>query len=150
MGKGVAEPEYYGLDDNTNSESNNQQQQLVTRKEPLKSAMRKLTPSSGQPAQVNPYDINSPDFDADLYVSRLVSQASLSQLMAQEGEVVKQIQGLDSDMQTLVYENYNKFIAATETIRKMRVDFRSMEDEMEQLASSMSSITTFSSQISEN
>jgi len=141
--------EYYGLDDNTNSESNNQQQQLVTRKEPLKSAMRKLTPSSGQPAQVNPYDINSPDFDADLYVSRLVSQASLSQLMAQEGEVVKQIQGLDSDMQTLVYENYNKFIAATETIRKMRVDFKSMENEMEQLAASMTSITTFSSQISD-
>jgi Vps51/Vps67 len=27
------------------------------------------------------------------------------------------VQRLDSDMQTLVYENYNKFIAATETIR---------------------------------
>ena len=98
---------------------------------------------------MNPYDINSPDFDADMYVSRLVSEASLAQLMAQEGEIVKQIQGLDSDMQTLVYENYNKFIAATETIRKMRVDFRSMEDEMDQLASSMSSITKFSSEISD-
>ena len=31
-------------------------------------------------------------------------------------------------MQTLVYENYNKFIAATDTIRKMRVDFRDMEE----------------------
>ena len=57
---------------------------------------------------MNPYDINSPDFDPDMYVSRLVSEASLSQLLAQEGEVVRQIQGLDSDMQTLVYENYNK------------------------------------------
>merc|ERR1711971_275402 len=52
-------------------------------------------------------------------------------------------------MQTLVYENYNKFISATETIRKMRVDFRSMESEMEQLASSMTTITTFSSEISD-
>ena len=77
--------------------------QSVARKEPLKTAMRKLTPgASGGPVQVNPYDINSPDFDADMYVSRLVSEASLAQLMAQEGEIVKQIQGLDSDMQTLV------------------------------------------------
>ena len=108
--------------------------------------MRKITPGR---VQNNPYDINSPDFDSDLYVTRLRSEASLAQLMAQEGEIVKQIQGLDSDMQTLVYENYNKFISATETIRKMRVDFRSMESEMEQLASSMSTITTFSSEISD-
>ena len=82
-------------------------------------------------------------------MTRLVTEASLGQLMAQEGEIVRQIQGLDSDMQTLVYENYNKFIAATETIRKMRVDFRSMEEEMDQLAGSMTSITTFSAQISD-
>ena len=29
--------------------------------------MRKLTPASGDPVQVNPYNINSPDFDADIY-----------------------------------------------------------------------------------
>ena len=109
--------------------------------------MRKLTPSSGHPIQANPYDINSPDFDADIYVSRLVSEASLAQLMAQEGEIVKQIQGLDSDMQTLVYENYNKFIAATDTIRKMRIDFRAMEDEMDALAGKMQNISTFSGQV---
>ena len=97
----------------------------------------------------NPLDINNANFDPELFVNRLISEASLSQLMAQEGEIVRQIQGLDSDMQTLVYENYNKFIAATETIRKMRVDFRSMEEEMDQLATSMTSITAFSSNISD-
>merc|ERR1719412_1598657 len=96
----------------------------------------------------NPLDINNANFDPELFVNRLISEASLSQLMAQEGEIVRQIQGLDSDMQTLVYENYNKFIAATETIRKMRVDFKSMENEMEQLAASMTNITTFSANIS--
>ena len=44
--------------------------------------------------------------------------------MAKESEVVREIHSLDSDMQTLVYENYNKFISATDTINKMRVDFR--------------------------
>lgn len=33
--------------------------------------------------------------------------------MDQESCMVKQIRSLDSDMQTLVYENYNKFISAT-------------------------------------
>jgi hypothetical protein len=36
-----------------------------------------------------------------------------------ENEVVKEIRSLDSEMQTLVYENYNKFISATDTIRKV-------------------------------
>ena len=34
--------------------------------------------------------------------------------------MVRDIKALDSDMQTLVYENYNKFISATDTIRKVR------------------------------
>ena len=51
-------------------------------------------------------------------------------------------------MQTLVYENYNKFIAATDTIRKMRIDFGAMEDEMDALAGKMQNISTFSGQVS--
>jgi len=39
--------------------------------------------------------------------------------MDREGEVVRDTQLLHSDMQTLVYENYNKFISATDTIRKV-------------------------------
>ena len=98
--------------------------QVVGRKSSLKSnTSRKLSSNDSG----NPLDINNANFDPELFVNRLISEASLSQLMAQEGEIVRQIQGLDSDMQTLVYENYNKFIAATETIRKMRVDFRSMD-----------------------
>ena len=49
----------------------------------------------------------------------------------------------------MVYENYNKFIAATDTIKKMRVDFRAMEDEMDQLADKMQNITVFSGQITD-
>ena len=48
-----------------------------------------------------------------------------------------------------VYENYNKFIAATDTIKKMRVDFRGMEAEMDRLAEKMSTITTSSARVSD-
>ena len=47
-----------------------------------------------------------------------------------------------------MYENYNKFIAATDTIKKMRVDFRSMETEMDRLADKMQTITSSSVRVS--
>ncbi|KAG7245854.1 hypothetical protein CRUP_010290, partial [Coryphaenoides rupestris] len=68
--------------------------------------------------------------------------------MDQESCMVKQIRSLDSDMQTLVYENYNKFISATDTIRKMKNDFKKMEDEMDCLSTNMAAITEFSASIS--
>lgn len=39
--------------------------------------------------------------------------------MDQESDIIKDTQTLHSDMQTLVYENYNKFISATDTVRKV-------------------------------
>lgn len=44
---------------------------------------------------------------------QLRKESSLAELMDVEADMVRQIRALDSDMQTLVYENYNKFISAT-------------------------------------
>lgn len=62
-------------------------------------------------------DINGPNFEPDAYLNRLIKERSLTELMDKEAEMVQHIKSLDSDMQTLVYENYNKFISATDTIR---------------------------------
>jgi len=62
-------------------------------------------------------DINGPSFEPDIYLNRLIKERSLNELMDKEAEMVQHIKSLDSDMQTLVYENYNKFISATDTIR---------------------------------
>ena len=67
--------------------------------------------------------------------------------MDTEAAIVKDTQTLHSEMQTLVYENYSKFILATETIRKMKTDFKIMETEMNLLVTNMTSITSFSDQI---
>ena len=40
-------------------------------------------------------------------------------------------QALDGDMQMLVYENYNKFISATETIKRMKSNVEAMDDDMD-------------------
>ncbi|ALC42067.1 CG15087 [Drosophila busckii] len=95
----------------------------------------------------NPYDMDSSSFDADRYLERLLKDCSLRQIMDTEAAVVKDTQTLHSDMQTLVYENYNKFISATDTIRKMKDDFKQMESDVNLLMNKMQSITTFSEQI---
>ncbi|CAH0556107.1 unnamed protein product [Brassicogethes aeneus] len=95
----------------------------------------------------NPLDINGPGFNSNLYLEKLFKESTLKQVMDHESEIVKDTQTLHSDMQTLVYENYNKFISATDTIKKMKTDFKKMETEMDLLASNMSSITSFSDQI---
>uniref|UniRef100_A0A3P8SME9 Vacuolar protein sorting-associated protein 51 homolog n=1 Tax=Amphiprion percula TaxID=161767 RepID=A0A3P8SME9_AMPPE len=101
-----------------------------------------------QPESLDPCDINGPHFDPELYLNKLRRECSLAELMDQETCMVKQIRSLDSDMQTLVYENYNKFISATDTIRKMKNDFKKMEDEMDCLSANMAAITDFSARIS--
>jgi len=70
--------------------------------------------------------------------------------METESSLIHQIQDLDSDMQTLVYENYNKFILATDTIRKMKTDFREMEDKMGLLSSNIGLIAENSASVSYN
>ncbi|KAG7191141.1 hypothetical protein KM043_007169 [Ampulex compressa] len=96
----------------------------------------------------NPYDINSQHFKPDKYFEKLLKECTLKQIMDHEAEIIRNTQTLTSDMQTLVYENYNKFISATDTIRKMKTDFKEMEDSMDLLGKNMDSITSFSEQIS--
>lgn len=70
--------------------------------------------------------------------------------MENEQSLYKNIQSLDSEMQTLVYENYNKFINATDTIKKMGTNFDLMEDELSLLSEKMHKITKSSEEISKN
>uniref|UniRef100_A0A0L8GS18 Vacuolar protein sorting-associated protein 51 homolog n=1 Tax=Octopus bimaculoides TaxID=37653 RepID=A0A0L8GS18_OCTBM len=98
---------------------------------------------------VDPCDIDGAHFKHDVFLNKLIREKSLTELMDRETDVVRQIRALDSEMQTLVYENYNKFISATDTIRKMKNDFKKMEDEMDLLATNMASITEFSAKISD-
>ena len=61
--------------------------------------------------------------------------------------MVHEIRSLDSDMQMLVYENYSKFIAATETIRRMKTNVEAMHDDMESVKFKMDAIGKSSAQL---
>lgn len=95
-------------------------------------------------------NIDTNNFNSEAYLSDLLKDGNLKTIMDKECEIIRESQYLHSEMQTLVYENYNKFISATDTVRKMRSDFKNMQTEMEQLSENMDSITTFSESISES
>jgi hypothetical protein len=57
--------------------------------------------------------------------------------MAKSAEMATEVRSLDGDMQMLVYENYNKFISATDTIRSMKTNVDGMGSQMEELMSTI-------------
>ncbi|XP_003738805.1 vacuolar protein sorting-associated protein 51 homolog [Galendromus occidentalis] len=97
----------------------------------------------------DPYNINSTDFNPDLYLQRVFKEYRLTEIMDREQQIHREVQLLDSEMQRLVYDNYNKFISATDTIKKMKTDFQTMEQEMESLVENMSKISVYSGNVSQ-
>ncbi|KAI3972990.1 hypothetical protein MKX01_019648 [Papaver californicum] len=84
--------------------------------------------------------INSPSFDPDQYMKLLIQKSSLEGLLQRHVEMAAEIKNLDTDLQMLVYENYNKFISATETIKRMKNNIVGMEVNMEQLLDKILSV----------
>ena len=74
----------------------------------------------------------------------------MDQLLQKESSLRKQTKQLDTSLQMLVYENYNKFITATDTIKKMKQHVEGMEDEMKTLLQNMDKITVCSETINSN
>ncbi|WOL03265.1 vacuolar protein-sorting-associated protein [Canna indica] len=88
----------------------------------------------------SPDSINSPSFDPDVYMSILVQKLNLEGLLHKHVEMAAEIKNLDTDLQMLVYENYNKFINATDTIKRMKNNIVGMETNMEQLLGKITSV----------
>jgi hypothetical protein len=65
-------------------------------------------------------ELDKPGFDPEAYVERLLSHESLEAVLRVEAGLVSDIFSLDGEKKALVYDNYSKLIAATDTIRNMR------------------------------
>ncbi|KAJ1796478.1 hypothetical protein LPJ59_003728, partial [Coemansia sp. RSA 2399] len=85
--------------------------------------------------------INSAHFDSKKYLKRLLLDEPIDGLLRTDNQLVSEIRQIDGDMKTMVYENYSKFISATETIGRMKEDADFMDAEMEKLARRISTIS---------
>eukprot|EP01132_Coremiostelium_polycephalum_P008400 gene8400-10316_t len=95
----------------------------------------------------DPLNIDGPGFKLDQYFDNIVKTSTLQQLIAKDSEMVTEIRTLDGDMKTLVYNNYTKFINATDIIKKMKTNVENMEEGMELLSKNMDLISTCSEKI---
>ncbi|CAI9294965.1 unnamed protein product [Lactuca saligna] len=84
--------------------------------------------------------INTTSFDGDQYMNLLVQKSNLEGLLQRHVEMAAEIKNLDTNLQMLVYENYNKFISATNTIKRMKNNIFGMEVNMEQLLEKIMSV----------
>lgn len=88
----------------------------------LKTAVPNEAPSNPHPSAPDPpsSELDAADFDADAYVKSVLAGHGLEGVLRVEAGLVNEIKGLDGERKALVYDNYSKLIAATDTIRKMR------------------------------
>ncbi|KAG0299546.1 Vacuolar protein sorting-associated protein 51, partial [Dissophora globulifera] len=102
---------------------------------------------TGLVSKADPYDLDSHAFEVDKYMHKLFVEKQLPGLVQSDNELVADIRQLDGDMKTLVYENYSKFLSATDTINKMKSNVDNLESEMSRLTENISKIATSSSAI---
>ncbi|RKP33228.1 Vps51/Vps67-domain-containing protein, partial [Dimargaris cristalligena] len=78
-------------------------------------------------------NLNSAKFEPKRYTHSLLMDQPLASLLQQTNRLAQETRQLDGEMKTLVYENYSKFISATETIGRMKTDVDDMDAEMTKL-----------------
>ncbi|PPS00086.1 hypothetical protein GOBAR_AA20585 [Gossypium barbadense] len=91
--------------------------------------------------------INSASFNPEQYMNLLVQKSNLEELLRKHVEMAAEIKNLDTDLQMLVYENYNKFISATDAIKWMKSNIVGMEANMEQLLDKIMSVQSRSDRV---
>lgn len=96
-------------------------------------------PDADEPTDQEP--INSPHFDASAHVRETLQERGLSSLIDYSHELARDTRELDTNMQNLVYENYNKFISATDTVRQMKDSVAEMETEISELSTGIEKVT---------
>lgn len=82
-------------------------------------------------------DVDSPYFDFDAFTQQHVVRSDMHTLLETEERLSLQVRTLDSTMQTLVYENYSKFISATDAIKSIGVSVNAKEEGMQRLSRGM-------------
>jgi len=78
--------------------------------------------SNNDQSDVKESEMDRDAFDGEAYVKNVLETQSLGELLKTYNQVLTDIRALDAEKKALVYDNYSKLIAATETIRKMRAN----------------------------
>eukprot|EP00526_Cylindrotheca_closterium_P001651 CAMPEP_0113631014 /NCGR_PEP_ID=MMETSP0017_2-20120614/16117_1 /TAXON_ID=2856 /ORGANISM="Cylindrotheca closterium" /LENGTH=1073 /DNA_ID=CAMNT_0000541507 /DNA_START=14 /DNA_END=3235 /DNA_ORIENTATION=+ /assembly_acc=CAM_ASM_000147 len=92
-------------------------------------------------------DLDSPHFNADQHKAHHVLTENVHNLLEVEESLACQVRTLDSSMQTLVYENYSRFIEATDAIKSISVHVQAHSSGLKELQDKMNDVSKDSLQI---
>lgn len=70
-------------------------------------------------SEVPASEMDKEQFDADAFIAKALEEKGLDELLRLYTRVLGETRALDAEKKALVYDNYSKLIAATETIRKV-------------------------------
>lgn len=89
--------------------------------------LKAAAPADGRDASPAPVldaeeesELDQSSFDPEAYVQSLLAREGLEGVLRVEAGLVSEVRSLDGEKKALVYDNYSKLIAATDTIRSMR------------------------------
>lgn len=95
-------------------------------------------------------NINSQNFDPNKYLQSFLKTNNIKSLIQKNIELEQDIKSYDQDIQSLVFENYNKFIISIETVKKMKENIIKVDEKLKVLDTSMQKINGLVSKIDDN
>lgn len=120
-----------------------------------KAAEQQLNESASEVSSIHDYsevqetELDREGFDAESYIKDVLENQSLGDLLKTYNGILTDIRALDAEKKALVYDNYSKLIAATETIRKMRANMDPLNPMAKNLDPAIASIYERANRIKE-
>lgn len=116
----------------------------------LKSTSKEPESGTATPIEVEKdEEIDREGFDASGYVKNLLANESLESILRAEASLVSETRNLDGEKKALIYDNYSKLIAATQTIRKMRMNMDPLSPTTSTLTPAISHIAETATELSD-
>lgn len=88
------------------------------------------------------FDMDSKFFDMKTYLNDQIKTKEMDDLIKMDNQLNSEIRSLDGELQTLVYENYHKFISATDIVKSIKNNMNELDVELESLKSSITKINS--------
>lgn len=108
-------------------------------RERLKQFYKKQQPT--KPRVDSSLDIDHPQFDTKQYLKQVLLSQPTAGLLSTSNQLISQTRQIDGDIKTMVYDNYSKFISATQTISQMNQDAEHLDQEISSLACRITDIS---------
>ncbi|KAJ3449495.1 hypothetical protein M0812_05646 [Anaeramoeba flamelloides] len=99
------------------------------------------------PLKENTFDLNSSLFQSDEYVKKLLQEKTYEELIGTNNKLVEELSTYDQKLQILVYQNYSKFIDASDKINYLGNHVETMEKEIDKLTTKLKKIENLNEKI---